>query len=103
MVGNEKAAASCRSLPNRHAMEPARVRDWSMHARVATGSGKAPCVGSGKAPCERTNHGRAQSFTFIGVDPRTFLPPRALQVLPAPLPGDRAPSLPLAIQPNRPA
>jgi len=35
------------------------------------------------------------------VDPRTFLRPPALPALPAPLPGDRAPSLPLAIEPDR--
>src|SRR5262249_48876340 len=50
-----------------------------------------------------TNHGRVQSFTFTGVDPRTFLRPRALQVLPAPRPGDRAPSWPVSVEPDRPA
>jgi hypothetical protein len=37
------------------------------------------------------------------VDPRTFLPPRALPVLPAPQPGDRARSLPVALEHCRPA
>jgi hypothetical protein len=37
------------------------------------------------------------------VDPRTFLPPRALPLVPAPEPGDRAPSLPLTPEAGRPA
>jgi hypothetical protein len=37
------------------------------------------------------------------VDPRTFLPPRALPERPAPLPGDRARELPIALEPHRPA
>jgi AhpC/TSA family len=37
------------------------------------------------------------------VDPRTFLPPRALPLVTAPKPGDRAPSLPIALEGGRPA
>jgi hypothetical protein len=37
------------------------------------------------------------------VDPRTFLPPRALPLLPTPQPGDRAPGLPVALEDARPA
>jgi hypothetical protein len=37
------------------------------------------------------------------VDPRTFLPPRALPTVRAPRPGDRAPSLPVALADGRPA
>jgi hypothetical protein len=37
------------------------------------------------------------------VDPRTFLPPRALSLAPLPRPGDHAPSLPLALAGGRPA
>jgi hypothetical protein len=36
------------------------------------------------------------------VDPRTFLPPRALPLAPTPQPGDRAPSLPVALGDGRP-
>jgi hypothetical protein len=38
-----------------------------------------------------------------GVDPRTFLPPRALPVARTPQPGDEAPALPLAIGEGRPS
>jgi hypothetical protein len=37
------------------------------------------------------------------VDPRTFLRPRALPVVPAPPPGDRARELPVALEAGRPA
>jgi hypothetical protein len=37
------------------------------------------------------------------VDPRTFLPPGALPILPAPQLGDRAPRLPVALEDGRPA
>jgi hypothetical protein len=37
------------------------------------------------------------------VDPRTFLPPRALPLASVPEPGQPAPPLPLALEPGRPA
>jgi hypothetical protein len=37
------------------------------------------------------------------VDPRTFLPPRALRIEPAPQPGGRAPGLPVPLEDGRPA
>ena len=36
------------------------------------------------------------------MDPRTFLPPRALPLAPSPEPGERAPGLPLTLQDGRP-
>ncbi len=44
-----------------------------------------------------------RGVTVPPVNPRTFLPPRALPLLAAPKPGDRAPSLPVALQDGRPA
>jgi hypothetical protein len=37
------------------------------------------------------------------MDPRTFLPARALPLAPMPAPGDPAPPLPVALEPGRPA
>ena len=37
------------------------------------------------------------------MDPRTFLPPRRLEVLPAPAPGEQARELPVALDAQRPA